>query len=152
MNLNTKDEIKKAFKSAFSSLDAKEDLEHDTKMIMYRFLSEVERISDEKELNRKELATLIGTSASYITQLFRGNKLINLISLAKFQKVLDITFEIKAIPNNIEDAFKSMNVDNIIEKQNNINGFWAFHNFKPTYNDEPNQILNPSNNFERRIA
>ena len=74
MNLNTKTEIKEAFESAFSSIDAKEDFEHNARMIMYRFLSEVERISDEKNLNRKELAALIGTSPSYITQLFRGNK------------------------------------------------------------------------------
>ena len=152
MNLSTKDDIIKAFENAFSSLEAKEDLEHDTKMIMYRFLSEVERITDEKELNRKELASLIGTSASYITQLFRGNKLINVPTIAKFQKVLDVTFEIKAVPNKVEDSFKCIHVDNITENQKNIQGFWAFHKFNPTYNDEPTPGLNPTMIFDRRTA
>jgi ribosome-binding protein aMBF1 (putative translation factor) len=113
MNSNANKKIKEAFKVAFTTIDSKEDLEHDAKMIMYRFLSEVERISEENGLNRKDLAALIGTSPSYLTQLFRGTKIINLQTIAKFQKVFDFTFEIKAVSNNTEVAFTSIKVDNI---------------------------------------
>ena len=152
MNWNTKIEIKDAFESAFSSVDAKEDLEHNARMIMYRFLSEVERISEEKKLNRKQLAALIGTSASYITQLFRGNKLVNMETIAKFQLLFDVTFEIKAIPNKVEDIFKEMNVENIYDNQNATQGFWAFHNFNPSYSNKSSQLTISSSNFEKRIA
>jgi transcriptional regulator with XRE-family HTH domain len=141
MNLNTKDEIQKAFDDAFSSIDSKEVLQHDTKMLMYRILSEVERLSEEKDLNRKELASLIGTSASYITQLFRGNKVINLETVAKFQKVFDVNFEIKAIPNNASAAYIGISLDDICNSQKEIQGFWAFHKFKPAYNTIPSKRL-----------
>ena len=119
MNSNANKKIKDAYKVAFSAIDSKEDLEHDIKMIMYRFLSEVERISEEEGLNRKELAALIGISPSYLTQLFRGNKIINLQTIAKFQKVFDLTFEIKAVSNNAKEVFPPMNIDNICKPQYN---------------------------------
>ena len=122
MNSNSNINIKDTYKVAFSAIDSKDDLEHDTKMIMYRFLSEVERISVEKGLNRKELAALIDISPSYLTQLFRGNKIINLQTIAKFQKVFDLTFEIKAVSNNAEEVFPPMNIDNICKPQYNTTG------------------------------
>ena len=71
----------------------------DTQVLMYRFLAEVEKITDEREISRRQLAKLLGTSASYITQIFQGNKVINLDLLARIQRALDIKFEITAIPN-----------------------------------------------------
>jgi len=122
MNSTANKNIKDAYKVAFSTVDSKEDLEHDTKMIMYRFLSEVERISEEEGLNRKELAALIGISPSYLTQLFRGNKIINLQTIAKFQKAFNLTFEIKAVSNNAEENFPKKNIDNICKPQFNTTG------------------------------
>jgi len=133
-------------------MDSQKNLQHDARMIMYRFLSEIERISDEKDLNRKELASLIGTSASYITQLFRGNKMINLETIAKFQEVFDIAFEIKAIPNRVSDSFLSMNVDTLYENQKNNQGFWAFHKFSPRYGEQEGQTKIQKQPEEKRIA
>jgi transcriptional regulator with XRE-family HTH domain len=118
------------------------------KMIMYRFLSEVERITEEKNLSRKDLAKLIGTSASYITQLFRGHKIVNLETIAKIQKALDFKFEIKAIPNITVNSYVSLNVEDIYENQEQAKGFWAFHSISPSYDkpytkqsfNEPNQL------------
>ncbi|MCW3110125.1 MAG: hypothetical protein JWQ09_4631, partial [Segetibacter sp.] len=41
----------------------------------------------------------LDTSTSFISQLFSGNKLANLITLAKLQKSYNISFEIKAHAN-----------------------------------------------------
>jgi len=117
MSLNTKKEIQESYSDALSSVDSKEELEHSTKMLMYRFLSEVERLAEEKNLNRKELASLIGTSASYITQLFRGTKIINLETIAKFQKVLNVTFKVEAIPNNASNPNASKCLNDRCNKQ-----------------------------------
>lgn len=91
------EEIRNAFQDllAFKSID--EEIEHNARMIMYRFLSEVEILTDQRKMTRKELAEKIGTSASYITQLYRGNKILNLSTIAKFQKALGITFNISAV-------------------------------------------------------
>lgn len=78
MKFKSKAEIDTILNTALSKIDKQNDLEHEYRMISFRFLSEVEKLSDEKNWNKKELAKNIGTSASYITQLFRGTKLINL--------------------------------------------------------------------------
>lgn len=104
MNFNSNNDIQKAFNDLFKSRDEKEDIDFQAHMIMFRFLSEIEILTEERKMTRKELAQRIGTSASYITQLYRGNKLLNLETIAKLQKVFDITFDIKANAN-AESAF-----------------------------------------------
>lgn len=96
MSYNNEMDIRNVYSSNFLSNEY--DYEHEEKMVMYRFLSEVERLADEKNYSRKKIAELYGKSASYITQLFRGTKIMNLESVARFQKVFDVIFEIKAIP------------------------------------------------------
>ena len=61
---------------------------------MAKFLEKIQEIAAQKGLKKKDLAQKIGTSASYITQLYRGHKLLNLMTLAKLQKALDIEFDI----------------------------------------------------------
>jgi transcriptional regulator with XRE-family HTH domain len=97
MNYSIENELKDALLN-FSTEHENFDLPHETRMVMYRFLSEIERLLDEHNLNRKELSQKIGTSASFLTQLFRGNKILNLETVAKFQNVFDVIFEIKAKP------------------------------------------------------
>ncbi|WP_169312055.1 helix-turn-helix domain-containing protein [Fluviicola taffensis] len=93
-NKNLK-ELEEAFNDIFSFADEKDQLEIDAKILMAKFLSQIQETADEKGLKRNELASEIGTSASYLTQLFRGHKLMNLITAAKLQKALGIEFDIK---------------------------------------------------------
>ncbi|MDP1726585.1 MAG: helix-turn-helix transcriptional regulator [Bacteroidota bacterium] len=86
-------------KNIISKLD-EYDIKHEKQVIMFRFLSEIERLADERGINRKTLAKLINTSASYLTQLYRGTKPLNIETIAKLQKVLDVKFEIIATPSN----------------------------------------------------
>lgn len=80
----------------FTFQSEKEEIEHIASMLSFSFLSEIEKLMKEKGMTKKELAALVNTSSSYITQLFRGNKLLNLEMIAKFQKVFNITFSCKA--------------------------------------------------------
>lgn len=100
MKFNKKFQVEPGFQSLFSFKNKKEKLEHDAKMIMFRFISEIEKLNQEKPMKKKDLAKALGTSASYITQLYRGDKLINLTTLAKLQDVYNLTFEIKAKINS----------------------------------------------------
>jgi transcriptional regulator with XRE-family HTH domain len=63
-------------------------------MLMAKFLSEIEQHQKLKDIDRKTLAALIGTSPSYLTQVFRGDKPLNFKTLAKIQAVLNIKFEV----------------------------------------------------------
>lgn len=94
MTLKTK-EIQAKFDNLLfnESFDDKAELE--AKMIMAQFLSEIEQILNDRQIKRKDLAKMIGTSASFITQLYRGNKIINLTTIAKIKLALKLTCDIK---------------------------------------------------------
>lgn len=103
MNFNDRD-ISKVIEDSLKNVD------HsvlDAQVLMYRFLSEVEKITDEKNISRRQLAKLLGTSPSYITQLFRGNKIMSLEFLGRIQRALNIEFKISVVPANhqVADAF-----------------------------------------------
>jgi hypothetical protein len=95
--------INPEFADLFGFSSEKAEIEHEARMIMFRFLSEMERVAQPKRGLKKRLAAGIGKSSSFITQLFNGDKYVNLITLAKFQKLLGIKFKIIAFQ---EDEFE----------------------------------------------
>jgi ribosome-binding protein aMBF1 (putative translation factor) len=68
---------------------------------MARFLHVIETVMEERGIKKKDLAKMINTSPSFITQLFRGTKIINLETLAKIKLALEIDFEIKIKQDSI---------------------------------------------------
>lgn len=128
--LKTSEEIKNAFDQLFGQLSEQDKLENDANLLMFRFLSIIETKCEELGLNRKQLAEKVGTSASYITQLFRGDKLINMITLAKFQKALGVEFEI-AEKKSYEEKVKEY------APVSDGNGFWVYIALgKPNYDSK----------------
>ncbi|MGV8134075.1 MAG: helix-turn-helix domain-containing protein [Mangrovibacterium sp.] len=86
--------IQEAFDQLSDQLSGQDKLDNDAKLIMFRFLSIIEEKCEALGLNRKQLAEKVGISPSYITQLYRGDKLVNMLTLAKFCKALGLEFEI----------------------------------------------------------
>ena len=82
------------FKRIMDSLTESEKIESDSFILMSSFLSLIEIVQEEKGITRKELASLIKTSPSYLTQVFRGDKPLNFITLAKIQRELGIRFTV----------------------------------------------------------
>jgi transcriptional regulator with XRE-family HTH domain len=92
--------ISKGYENLFTFSDEKDELDYEAHLLMFRFLSEVEKNYPEGRIPKnKDLASKLGVSSSYITQVFKGEKLLNFKMLAKLQKALDITFEIRAKKN-----------------------------------------------------
>lgn len=104
-------EIETAFKTILSFDNEQDQLELEAKIIMAKFLEKIQEIAAQKGLKKKDLAQKIGTSASYITQLYRGHKLLNLMTLAKFQSALDIEFDI--VIKGSEQIKNPVNEENI---------------------------------------
>lgn len=75
-------------------------------MLSYIFLSEAQKVLDRKGWTQKRLAEEIGTSASYLTQLLRGDKLLNLKTIAKIETALHIQFELITVEMN-GDSFSN---------------------------------------------
>jgi ribosome-binding protein aMBF1 (putative translation factor) len=91
-----KPDVSEEYQDLFAFKNKEEEIEHKAQMISYRVLSEVEKVCEEKKINKKELATMVGFSPSYITQLFRGVKHVNMDVMARFEDALELCFEIKS--------------------------------------------------------
>ena len=90
------DEIEALFEQLDSNKTEEELIAEDSYGLQASFLSEIERLSRQHGFNRKELAAKIKTSPSYLTQVFRGDKPLNFLTLAKINRALDIRFDVKA--------------------------------------------------------
>jgi transcriptional regulator with XRE-family HTH domain len=88
---NIRSEFQKLFEQS-----SEEQIEHRAQMLSYIFLSEAQKTMDRKGWTRKRLAKEIGTSASYLTQLFRGDRLLNFKNVAKIEAALEIHFGVSA--------------------------------------------------------
>lgn len=114
MKYKDKYNISKEFEDLFSFKDEKDELDYEAHMIMFRFLSELEENNGMiKNLKKTEFAAKLGVSASYITQLYNGDKLLNFTMLAKIQKAFNITFEIKAHRNESLNKVQSLKIVNL---------------------------------------
>jgi plasmid maintenance system antidote protein VapI len=99
MNMKSKNfKVEPGFEDLFSFSDKKEKIEHRAQMISYRILSEIEKFCEERNIKMKDLARLVDTSPSYITQLFRGYKHVNTAFMAKFEEAVDMTFHFNVRP------------------------------------------------------
>lgn len=93
-------QISPEFENLFSFNSKDDKLDHKAQMISFRILSEIEKLCAEKKIKRKDLAEILGTSKSYVTQLFRGDRQINAITMAKLEDSLGFTFDVRIKMNN----------------------------------------------------
>jgi transcriptional regulator with XRE-family HTH domain len=98
------------------ALSPEEQLEHDAQMLAFQFLIRIDEVMENQNMPKKVLAEKVGTSASFITQLFRGDRKPSWAMLAKMQKVLDLKFNIlteielnNLIASEINDYHKKWN-------------------------------------------
>ena len=95
MNWKNNKDIKDLFTGLLKPGSDEENTELEAKLLMAQFLSAFEAAMNKKKLKKKDLAGMIGTSPSYITQLFRGTKIINLETIAKIMIVLNLQCKVK---------------------------------------------------------
>lgn len=77
--------------------DEKEKIDTDAGFISLVFISEIEKHMDRIGISKADLARELKTSKSYLTQLWRGDKYLNMAMIAKIQFVLRVKFEIKLV-------------------------------------------------------
>jgi transcriptional regulator with XRE-family HTH domain len=88
-NIDIENELKNLLK--FDNDEEKLDFEID--VINLKLISEIKKLMDKHDINKTELAEKLGTSKSYITQLFSGDKILNLKFLAKLQRIFNVQFK-----------------------------------------------------------
>lgn len=131
MSMKSKNVKEMNWDNIFSVENEEEQIELDAQMLMFRFLSEVEKYQELKGITKKALAEKINTSASYITQLFRGDKPLNFYTIAKIQKALAIKFAINSYSE--EQEYTIDNEEYFVNKgckHHTDKGYWTFTNVK----------------------
>jgi transcriptional regulator with XRE-family HTH domain len=73
-----------------------EKLELETELLHLKFIKLIEKIMQQEGKNKADIAQELKTSKSYITQLFSGDKLINVKTLAKLQRIFNVSFNVEA--------------------------------------------------------
>lgn len=143
---STKSRKMEKYQNYFINEENEYDFEFETRMIMYRFLSIVDEKMEELDMSKKDLAELIGTSASYITQLFNGNKIVNLPTLAKFQKALDIKFKVRDENSNVQ--ISEEDIESYIKKNIGKDFFVVYcKSREPEYNQSSDTESKDNNLF-----
>lgn len=89
-------------RGVFQEKTLEEEVEFETSMLAMAFLSDIEKEVELKGIKRKELAEMVGTSASYITQIFRGNKTPNLKILTALGLAVGKKFHVQLV-DDIQD-------------------------------------------------
>jgi transcriptional regulator with XRE-family HTH domain len=99
--LNKEFTIAPGFEKLFE-FDTLEDANmHHAKIIMMKFLQAMEKSMGKNKLNKKTLAGILGVSPSYVTQLYNGDKLINLEMIARIEQAFGIEFKVQAVRKTI---------------------------------------------------
>ncbi|MFO7891025.1 MAG: helix-turn-helix transcriptional regulator [bacterium] len=135
-----KNNIENSFARLFQDKTPEDKIRRKAYLLMARFLSEVETVRIERNLKKKDIARMLGISASYLSQLYNGDKLLNLETLARLQEALDIRFDIKAVSQTAplvleKDKLKFIQKFYCREAM----GFWTYKQYKqritePVYN------------------
>lgn len=130
--LNKPNNLKEKFDALFNSIPEKDKLDIDAKVLMFRFLEIVEEEREKRDMNRKDLADILGVRPAFVSQLFNGNKLLNLVHMAKLQKAFGFEFEVR-------NGNAKVQIDDFIPKGDG-KGVWVYKPFaKPDY--EKNEVL-----------
>ncbi|MGQ1946047.1 hypothetical protein ACT3CD_02950 [Geofilum sp. OHC36d9] len=133
MKFKDKYKVSTEFEDIFAFNSEEEELEHDAQILMFKFLEELEKCnSNGSKLKKKDLASAIEKSPSFISQLYSGDKLMSFNLLAKIQKAFNINFEIKA-KLNFADYGEEVPASNNFNFQSEPDGFWVWMNKNADY-------------------
>lgn len=91
---NKKEEIIRRFEKMLAFKSDEEKLDFEAIKIHLDFIALLSELMEEQRISKVELAKRLGTSPSYITQLFSGDKLVNLVFIARIQRIFKISLNI----------------------------------------------------------
>jgi ribosome-binding protein aMBF1 (putative translation factor) len=104
-NKSDKKEIEKRMENLLSFENNAELEDFDEIVFHLRVMNEIKDLLKKKNWNKKKLAEELGTSQSYISQLFSANKLINTKLIGKLERVLKVRFNIEMKKNTSATDF-----------------------------------------------
>jgi len=151
MNMNLNNDLLLKLNKLAAPLSEHDSFDIEKKLLSARFISEIQKHLDETSIKKKDLARILGVSPSYITQVFRGEKSVNMDFLTKVQIELGLKFYISTTDvNQFENLIEANTEEILIEfekalKQIKIHdetGFWIYKTIDPNpdYSHVDNEI------------
>ncbi len=137
MNISSKEDNLDKLNKKLKFKSEKEKTRLEEELLNLKFITSIETIMEQKDINQNDLAKILETSRSYVSQLFSGFKMINIKTLSKIQKGLNITFKIEAIENK---RFEFQKVSCDIHKKVGLSDF----------SNNPNEKLYSLSNTPKR--
>ena len=89
-------QIMQELESLLSFENENEKLKLEAELLHLKFVDVIEELMEQENITKAELAEKLSTSKSYITQLFAGDKLVNIKMLVKLQRTLNVNFTLTA--------------------------------------------------------
>jgi transcriptional regulator with XRE-family HTH domain len=105
---------KKEWDAIFNTMSQEDLVSSKADVLAMQFLGLVDLKMEQENISKKELAQKIGTSASFITQLFRSDRKPNWNILAKISMELGLEFQVmteEMIQHRIDEALKAYHLD-----------------------------------------
>ena len=91
--MDSKKTTQERFNEIFAFKNAKDKLQFEAEMMHLDIMYEIQCLMEKHEnMTKSELANKLVVSKGYLTQLFTGDKLINLKTMAKLQRIFNIKF------------------------------------------------------------
>jgi transcriptional regulator with XRE-family HTH domain len=82
-------------KEAFSFENEEEKIQFEAEMIHLDLIEEISKLMEAKGMKRADLAKALGTTKGYVTQLFSGDRFLNIKTLAKIKNIFDVKIKIE---------------------------------------------------------
>lgn len=119
MNFEKKNSLNKLNQMLeFKSSNEKAKLEEE--LLSLKFISTIEELLEQNDVNRSDLANILDSSKSYVSQVFSGDKMLNIRILAKIQRALNVSFKLYAVDNN---RFQFEKVSCLLHRRINLNDY-----------------------------
>ena len=93
----------------------------DESLVSLRFMKQVDEFLDYKNFSNKDLATKLGYSESYVSQLMSGVKKVNTSFINKFEKLYDAKIEFRVYLNTEKSFVSSLKENNFCQINFNLN-------------------------------
>jgi len=141
--MNSNDDIEKRFKTLLKIKNENEKIQIKAEMLHLNIINEISQLMDKRSISKTQLADKLNVSKSYITQLFTGDKLINLKLLSQIQVIFDVSFTIQPKENLKKyGSFDSKKIVKLFRKPKMEFIDLDEHNEFKKYEYKPQTILN----------
>ena len=110
MSSEKSEEFSRELNEFLAFRDDEERIEFQAELLHLEFMDQVQEMMNVRGWKKADLAKHLGTSKSYVTQLFTGDKLLNLKMIVKLWKLFDCKLSFSFVSEKLDQQKWVVNV------------------------------------------